>query len=132
MCWASETLKKRIATEDIKVFKVVDIIGGKLRSYYYSYRYDFNQPYRTYVKPVFYPDQPRIFNGFHSYNPKKCKYVKDKITGEWHVKCGRIYLDTLNCDCHIVECTIPKHSEYYENEYGEIVSNQIIINKIIE
>lgn len=132
MCWTSKTLKKQIATEDIKVFKLGNVISGAFLSYYQLFAYDVKRLYKTDIHPVCDNDKYYIFNGYHSYNPKTCRYVKSNFTGQWMVFFDSYFLDGFNSRCSPVECTIPKHSEYYENEFGEIVSNQIIINKIIE
>jgi len=133
MCWVSKTLKKRIATKDIKTFKVGDVIDDQLKSYYQDFFYDFNLLYSTNVEPDYiHPYFHYILNGFHSYNFKKCKYFKDKFTNMLSVKSSRIVIDKYYSSASVVECIVPKGTEYYENEYGEIVSNQIIINKILE
>lgn len=132
MCWSTNLqLEKRTASKDIKVFKVGNIVDGQLMSYYQGFYYDFNQPYRTDVIPTSYYGSYFIYQGFHSYNPKKCKYIKADTTGWWIVKSGRIDLDTYDSTTNIIECIVPKGAEYYQNEHGEIVSNQIIINKIM-
>lgn len=132
MCWSSKTLTKRIATEDIKVFKLVRVISGAFISYYQLFAYDVKRLYKTNIHSVCDHDKYYIFDGFHSYNPKRCRCVKSTVTGQWMVFSDIVFIDGVNSYCRPVECTIPKHSEYYENAFGEIVSNQIIINKIIE
>lgn len=139
MCWRSTKLDKQIATKNIKVFKVGYVINGKLISYYRSYSYDFNQLYETDINPIRWPGGHYILNGFHSYDRKKCKCKKDKKTYTWDIYtfCSSspysriIPLASYSDENSIVECIIPKGSEYYENEKGEIISNQIIIKNLI-
>ena len=135
MCWSSKTLEKRIATEDIKTFKVGFVKGTMLYSYYRWFHYDINRLYETTIYPDDIERLYRIYTGFHSYSHKKCSYfcktedrhinVQSKINGKLIDR----YYDN---DIMIFECTIPKGTEYYKNERGEIVSEAIIINKIIE
>lgn len=134
MCWISKTLEKKIANEDIKVFKVGRVNAGEFISYYRDFKYEFNRLYRTdiFILRDLDNNTNYIFDGFHSYNSKTCRYVKSTDTGQWDVFFGSMFIDSINSDCSPVECTIPKHSEYYENEHGEIVSNQIIIKSVLE
>ena len=147
MCWSSKTLEKRIANEDIKVFKVGYERNAKLDSYYRWFLYDINRLYETAIHPERFEELYVITQGFHSYNRKKCSYfckikdniilhkikdiqinVRTKITGKIIDRYYGNIIDSIK----IFECTIPKGAEYFENEDGEIVSNQIIIKKIIE
>ena len=40
------------------------------------------------------------------------------------------YYDGYFCPVTMVECTIPKGAEYWENKDGEIVTNSLIINRV--
>lgn len=134
MCWITESkLEKRTASKNLKVFKVGAVFDSYFKSYYYDFLYDFNLTYSTTVEPVCLPlGSHYILNGFHSYNPKKCKCAVAETTGWLCVKSGRIDLDIYDNTANIVECTIPKGATYYENKHGEIVSNQIIIKSVLE
>lgn len=136
MCWSSKILEKKIATEDIKTFKVGYERVTKLRSYYRWFIYDFNQLYETEIYPEYSEGLYAITQGFHSYNPKKCTYERcfnevDKNYSKVQSKTIGKLIDKYFGDTSVFECIIPKGSEYYENEDGEIVSNQIIIKKIL-
>ena len=70
-----------------------------------------------------------IDDGFHSYDKSLCIYKI--ILGRYYVIYSKSvpgflldYLSLKNPICK-GQFIIPKGSKYYENEYGEIVSNQI-------
>ena len=138
MCWSSKTLEKRIATKDIKTFKIGFIKNDRLYSYYKYFLYDFNRLYETTIHSELLGEFYMINQGFHSYNPKKCSYfcnityrhidVQSKITGELIDR----YYDNLIFiyDIIVFKCIIPKGTVYYENEHGEIVSEAIIIKQV--
>ena len=140
MGWTSyNTPVKRTATEDItcyKVFHKMDIIWRvektldltfeakikELKSLYRQYKYI---PYNINPKiNIVYPKCTigdldlecafRIKEGYHSFET---------------LKIARLYTKEY---CHIIECIIPKGSEYYINESRCIVSSNIIItDKIV-
>lgn len=140
MCWTSNkqpVLKK--AEEPIPVFK---ILNKYMTSVYMFF------PYRLHTKYLQNLEMPRkmgnmysIFEGIHSYDaeissikdhPDDSNYfvvaIKNK---EW------FYLDTFSkslCDLENayiqVMGIIPEGAEYYRNEWGEIVSNSIILMEI--
>lgn len=141
MCWISNKAEKRVAKEDIKTFKVGIKMGdNNFRSYYYNHYYMPLQKYETEICVVYIEGEISITKGFHSYNPKFCRVALDinPWRTRWSVLCevkgkgGALldwYIGFINT-LFIAECTIPKGAEYYENEFGEIVSNQIIIESI--
>ena len=141
MCWYSKNeLTKLVATKDIECYKNFSLAGitfeqksifkfkfGKkkiiqLISLFKKYPYI---PYKKQqiidLKPMEvcfnpygfgdYIDQGyRIDAGYHSYD--SIKSAKEK----------RFYLDEV-----AVKCIIPKDTEYYINDYNEIVSSTIIV-----
>jgi len=136
MCWVSHsiTLNKQIASENIKVYKIVNFYSGDLISYFRGFTYEINKLYKTKVTPTsFGMDFNIISRGFHSYSKNNkltfsggLLYVCDADL----LKSNEIYSD--NDGLVVVECIIPKSSEYYINNSGEIISNQIILsNKYI-
>lgn len=136
MCWTSETLKKRIATEDIKVFKIGENHGGMFYSMYKYFKYQLNQLYTSYIDIEFQDCNDRFVGsrGFHSYGPSivHLEISTKNVIPRWEVSARQRRLDfyTGGVDYVKAECVIPKGSMYYENEDGEIISNQIVIKNV--
>ena len=75
----------------------------------------------------------RIFEGYHSYSKENC-YLEEH---EWVKYCTRLvrrksdnavticYYGKLDGEYKLADFIIPKGTTYYENEYGEIVSETI-------
>ena len=138
MCWMSRTLTKRIATEDIKVFKIGESHGGKFYGMYTGFKYQLNQLYSTHIciREVDYQDIFIGSHGFHSYDPFIVHLdIPENDIIQWAVYAGqrRLDFDTFDTDgTNYVkaECIIPKGSVYYKNDMGEIISNLIIIKNV--
>lgn len=136
MCWQKyrhTDLQSHIAETDIVSTKVLVLEENKLRAYYRKYYYTIGE-----LNQIDFPLEVnylgRINEGFHSYNNENIKYIKTiiGIFVDNIVKKECIHLFNSTCDSLVVvECTIPKGSEYYENSIGEIVSDKLIINKIL-
>ena len=131
-----------VADEDIRVYKVMEQMPGSrtFDSLYYHKSYEVGQVYKTVIKPIYNNIEclyrTRIENGFHSYDRSKTEIKDDSIS--WHINVKNredISIDILWYSNSLlkyrnivaVECIIPKGSKYYENDFGEIVSDQIII-----
>ena len=79
-----------------------------------------------------------ISEGLYSYDKEKC-YAKTTYTKNMAVytfkgvMLGYYASHPRRCR-HLVllECTIPYGATYYENEYGEIVSNKLKVDKMID
>lgn len=124
MCWISKTIPiKNIAEKDIicyKVFYIRDIIleQNKIQKIYSQYRHF---PYIPYKKQKYINleienniIEKRITFGYHSYGTlERAQYV--------------VYNLFFKSNYNIIECIIPKDSEYYVNNYQEIVSSNIIV-----
>ena len=128
MCWEStKTPIKRIAEEDIKVKKILFLYNNILRSpIEREFIWNKNILYTTELDAVSYNTLTmmyRIHKGFHTANSigvfaeywttvyKNNEYITfTKEEGE-----------------SVFDAIIPKGSEYYLNECGEYVSNQLII-----
>ncbi len=111
---------KYIAEGNIKVFKVLIYRNGHLEAPVLNYTYTINT-----LNTLQYPLQlikswhkAYIEEGFYSF-----KYKSDAI--DYAFNC--FLAITKTC---VVECIIPKDSEYY-TDGKVIVSNKIIINKIL-
>lgn len=127
MCWSSRYCPiKRGAQNPIIVYKVVTYIGSsECRSLHAWFKYVYKRVYRD---PGSLEIRERrdiyrweIHNGFHSYATiiRALREYEDAIT----YNCGEVAL---------VECIIPIGSIFYKNMDDEIVSNRIIINRILK
>lgn len=114
MCWISKKLDKKIATENMTVYKLVKFdTFNTCRSLIYDYKYTFEKLYKLKHPLVCkeWSDAYIINEGFHSYaNLRTMRFAEDMIKG-----------------C-IAECTIPKGATYYISSFGRMVSDQIIIH----
>lgn len=116
MCWISNTLNKHVAKQDYTVYKLVKFdTFDTCKSLVYNYVYTFEKLYKL-EQPLLgkeYYGMYTIDEGFHAYIELSIMYHAENI------------IEGL-----IAECTIPKGATYYISNYGEVVSNQIIIHKL--
>lgn len=160
MCWVTIIKENGLkeAQKDIECFKVVAVrklkylnifpLGkNKIFSYFRNYRYKLNKLYEL-KKPIVIFSIKTAFQaneGFHSYSLsntiKKRKpdgWYKDSIDILHNFRIIRTYADETCDDCgrkrqtKIVKCVIPKGSHYAINEYGEIISDKIILKELIQ
>ena len=120
MCWVSKTIPiKNIAEKDIicyKIFHIQNIIFDKwkIQKLYSEYMNFLYIPYKKQehinLKIENYIYDKRITFGYHSYSTLE-----------------RALYGIHNSNYTIVECIIPKDSEYYVNSRQEIVSSNIIV-----
>lgn len=135
MCWINTKAEKQIAEKDIKVFKLGETHEDLFCSMYIGFKYQLNQLYTSCIDIEF-QDYSGSFvgsQGFHSYDPSIVHLeIREDVISRWAVYAGQRMLDFDTGDANYVkaECIIPKGAEYYENEHGEIVSNQIIIKRL--
>lgn len=133
MCWVSSQAVKQVAEEDIKVFKIGERYEGMFCSMYKGFKYQLNQLYTSCCIDIEFQDYNDRFvgsRGFHSYDPSMAYLeISKNVIPRWSVRTrqGALDFDTGDANYVKAECIIPKGSEYYENEWGEIISNQIII-----
>lgn len=130
MCWVGYNPKKHVALEDISVFKIgIKDKDEKLWSYYYDFTYKEGMLYNTKIGVLISIGgwNRSICEGFHSYS-NHCEIRINRSVFIIYPNTGK-YLDILTGNLVRLNCIIPKGSEYYLNERGEYVSNQIkIIN----
>lgn len=142
MCWISKEINgtEKVANEDVFVFKMLidtshrrpNTLLSPICRYFYSIGEDYSILDKIKVKWSTYDKVYFINEGFHSYSTD-C-YVTKRLDGSSIVEnqvgevIGRYpYIESYNFV--IVSCIIPKGTTYYENERGEIVSEQIRIIK---
>ncbi len=136
MCWISKkSIQPIIATEDISVIKVLSkhirLYKEVLISPYYGMEYKLDELYETDIKVEHGDCITSISEGFHSYS-LKCPLKKtSNALIVWTKDCTNVitgYIDNVTPDT-VYLAVIPKGATYYENDNGEIVSNQIKLLK---
>lgn len=155
MCWFTYDKGRTIgivAKNDIEVYKVMVMKPLEDEELFYSAYRDF--PYK---KGVLYKlgsqikinileedsiTYYRIFRGFHSYNSQSTLLCKEhdnimESLAVYSINKEKVdsYLENDGITSRILKkvlCVIPKGSVYFENEFGEIVSDKIIIKNVLE
>lgn len=146
MCWSGSNQSRKTAMKNIVCYKILKKDkkeDDKYFSYYYDFQYKFGELYENSL--YFYPmrhvrDNESIIminDGFHSYD-----YISifEKIRAFTNTIGFAVFYKTINSGIYykhnymlsLVECIIPKGSIYYENEYGLLVSDRIIVKKEID
>lgn len=125
MCWSSKYSPiKRSAPTSLIVYKVVVYISpSRCRSFSMWFNYIYKHEYielNLNIEELEDIYRWRIYRGFHSF------VSLDKAVEEYKKASLRDRRITL------VECIIPKDSTFYKNEKDEIVSDRIIINRILK
>ena len=135
MCYNAFTEKartKRIAGEDIKVYKICDFHNNMVISYFQNYVY---VPLEiTHEISITFVEEfglNYVVDGYHSY--KSCKWYPHLSKYKNLIAVIEDTYKTYDYKSHVViaEFIIPKGTIYYENTNGEIVSNQIMFTGII-
>ena len=139
MCWfTNKKLKFKIAKENIPIYKICCKEDDKILSYYKKFEYRLGWLYNTNFEVAFDDKMSEIYKGFHSYSLNKTYYEKRYDIIRVFKNESFIELILESNSNRIAECPsgivvsgyIPKGSAYALNEYGEYVSNSIILNKI--
>lgn len=135
MCWISkETPILMKAEEPIPVFK---ILHRNMDSAYLYFRYHLHTKYFQKLEtPRIMVSQYSIREGIHSYDAETSIIKDHPDDSNFFViitKKDDLFLDTFLKGPYIqVMGVIPEGAEYYRNEWGEIVSNSIILTEIKE
>lgn len=150
MCWTSKfSPHKQTARENVPIFKIGRFYGIVVKSYFQHFSYELNHKYIMETKlelkvRVITRKSTKIVNGliafvdtgevigteisidkgFHSYSID-CAYKKwyDSII----VSLISGHEANYSEQASIIEGYIPEGAHYYENEKGEIVSDQIVL-----
>ena len=127
MCWTSKYPPiRRSAPTSLIVYKVVVYISpSRCRSFImwfdYIYKHEYIEPYLN-IEELgdIYIYRWKIYRGFHSFVSldKAVEEYKKASLGDRRIA--------------LVECIIPKDSTFYKNEKDEIVSDRIIINRVLK
>ena len=139
MCWiTNKKLKFKIAKENIPIYKICCKEDDKILSYYKKFEYRLGWLYETNFEVAVDTKMSEIYKGFHSYSLNKTYYEKryDII----RVFKNESFIELIfNSNSNrlndyssgvVISGYIPKGSAYALNEYGEYVSDSIILNKI--
>lgn len=145
MCWESKKIKIKIAKKDISVYKVVhaykDNYGkysDKCRSFYKYFEYILKVRNTTQMAFTALNTKNTFvgINGFHSYSNKMKYAVKNGSVLFYSSPLffGRSFSEyySFNRNPIIVKCHIPKGSKYAINKFGEIISNDIVLDEYVE
>lgn len=146
MCLITKQKKPTKLTKDLTVYKKVDLINNVPHSAHNNFKWEINKLYSTKMLPsTEIKMHDELVNDCYSLHDltyeyvekEKLKILKDKKL----VAIGHGFHSAKNIDRFIygcwgrnvfVECTIPKGSLIYKDKTGLIVSNQIIMNKILK
>lgn len=144
MCWSSTKIPiRKIADKDIPCIKIIlQCKNGNYQAAFNNYDYSIGKLYEqeSNLQIVNFPNNYKpvsflIRDGFHSYS-MECRFTYDNYVLVIYPKNNPFYDDYLNFFCDydyfIGLFIIPKDSEYYENEKGEIVSSKIKFQKVID
>lgn len=133
MCWTCKaTPIEQIAHEDFIVYKT--LVHGRSKYYNYPYTLGKLETLPEDIEIIEGRDYFEITKGFHSYRINKATRVANCYRLYFNNGFTDWYVDTINFSepLELYECTIPKGSIYYDDGFGEIVSNQIIVNKLMD
>ena len=141
MCWvikkteyeANPSKYHKVAKEDIIVYKIGKIKNKKfIPSFHHTFEYESKVTNKKNTLKFQAATDYTIEEGYHSYS-KECSIEKDLnlfstkfiLSVYRKIKCHDMLVEAY-LDSEIGKFIIPKGTEYYENEYGEIVSSQIV------
>ena len=120
MCWKSNNfISPKIATNDIEVYKILRVLDESIISPCFDFYWKLGIQYE--INICFKDKKTIIHEGFHSLReyPKADNY-------NWYITNDKHLFIKFTND-RIFKAVIPEGSIYYENEYGEIVSNKLKI-----
>ena len=139
MCWiTNKKLRFKIAKENIPIYKICRKEDDKILSYFKHFEYKLGYIYDTNFEVAVDTKMSEIYKGFHSYSLNKTYYEKryDIISVFKNESFIELIFNSNSNRLNdyssgiIVYGYIPKGSAYALNEYGEYVSDSIILNKI--
>jgi len=158
MCWTKNASPlppiPLVSDGTVKIFKVCKMRFGQLCGYWYtSFNYILDKEYQTTID-ISYNKESKTYRGnqgFHSYDASKCKVnpfvigsifggIKRLSVGVVTFLDQSIYNITTyllkdnffkDATAYLIEGYLPKGTQYYVNEYGEIISDKIVLTKII-
>lgn len=136
MCWYGKMQDKHIAKENVRVFKVCRYTDNIIAPYFRQ-----SSNIQSYKEGNIYHDSfgmsphgingVTIARGLHSYAIDSIPLKEYSTSSCDGFKVITSKMEYVGPWARIVLCTIPKGSVYYLNEFGEIVSNCLRIDKLI-
>lgn len=132
MCWQtykSDCFSSKIAETDIDVIKV---LGKNKKTPFQNYHVEFNHPLpEEKIKPEKQEFFVRVSSGYHSYSllHNKIKEIWSYFIIENDLHPSYIYTAFYPKNCEFYKGYIPKGTVYYENEFGECVSETLVITE---
>lgn len=153
MCWKSTILNKQIAAEDILVKKICEIyypfevLHSRDKIFYkspcHSFVYSFSPAEKVNLVVNTHKGSKEFLSGktyytieagYHCYNPKVNMLFKHEPYYKGYKLLTVIY-NGIEIGKYVgrslvyVDMLIPRGSEYYENEYGEIVASSLKVKE---
>jgi hypothetical protein len=138
MCWTGKIQDHiKCVDVDVKVFKIVRMDKGKILPYFQASLipegYEVGKRYQTMlsVSDIRNDNAVAVFSGFHSYH---CSHYLAEFTKTlvyiWPLPYSTGISVTYPDCCALMQCTIPQGAELFMNRYGEVVSNEIVVDGI--
>ena len=131
MCWIGRKDTKQVAKRDFYVYKVGLVLGNTFISLFQKYIYRIKRSNSIIpLKPV--EDKngiTTIETGYHSYKEVAIEFYSNSYFRDIYLGDAiKGFVDELRLYSHLYLGTfiVPKSSEYYINNRGEIVSSDII------
>ena len=129
MCWLGKCDIK-IAKRDFYVYKLGSVSNKGFESLYQDFIYEPKEiNKKVELNPIpFYKDKSfyKIYEGYHSYKDIVMPY-SDLLSYCRTIYLGKIKLSHYPYNIyHLATFIVPKGAKYYEDEFGEIVSSEIV------
>ena len=139
MCWTGKIQDHVKCIEaDVKVFKIVRMDNGKIVPYFQASLmpegYEVGKRYHTTLSMSDVEEEDKtlaVFSGFHSYH---CSHYLAEFTKRLVYVVPMPFSTGISTTytgcCALMQCTIPEGAELFMNRYGEVVSNEIVVDGI--
>ena len=135
MCWTTFNnicMFEKTAEKDIEVFKILSADNTPFFRYGKPYKVGKECP-NIILDIKRYNGRGTIEKGYHSYSKEKCCHKKEKTFSDIAIENVKHKATNTaisfycygKLGCKVADFIIPKGTKYYENEYGEIVSETI-------
>lgn len=125
MCLISKDKEKHIADKPIKCYKC---LTEKMQSPCYNLKYEFGSTIKSKFTIKRYKECIKVEQGLHTFKTLN-RAIKNSIENKfyWFNVITNEYVMTPI----IIECVIPENSTYYIGNNGDLVSDKLIIQKVL-
>lgn len=125
MCLISKDKEKHIADKPIKCYKC---LTEKMQSPCYNLKYEFGSTIKSKFTIKRYKECIKVEQGLHTFKTLN-RAIKNSIENKfyWFNVITNEYVMTPI----IIECVIPENSTYYIGNNGDLVSDKLIIQKVV-